>query len=172
MRLLAKPYLAHVKDPAHARTSFERTARFFFKTPPYSLFLPDQYRCDGQSRSALWVSSGRRATRRRVILYLHGGGYLAGSPHTHRAMTARLSRLTGLAVFAPSYRLAPEHPYPAALNDASAGFAALEARATITAISSSEATVPAVVWHWRFCHGFAGPGSRRGRPSSFHRGPT
>ena len=128
MRLLAKPYLAHVKDPAHARTSFERTARFCFKTPPYSLFLPDQYRCDDQSRSALWVSSGRRATRRRVILYLHGGGYLAGSPHTHRAMTARLSRLTGLAVFAPSYRLAPEHPYPAALNDASAGFAALEAR--------------------------------------------
>ena len=53
-----------------------------------------------------------------VILYLHGGGYVACSPATHRPITAALARLTGFRVFAPDYRLAPEHRYPAALDDA------------------------------------------------------
>jgi len=59
---------------------------------------------------------------------LHGGGYIAGSPRTHAKMLARLSRLTGLEVIAPWYRLAPEHPFPAAFNDAHAAFEALLAR--------------------------------------------
>src|SRR3954468_12441704 len=57
-------------------------------------------------------------TDRATILYLHGGGYCVGSPKTHRAVTSQLAGATGLAVFAASYRLAPEHPFPAALEDA------------------------------------------------------
>jgi acetyl esterase/lipase len=53
-----------------------------------------------------------------AILYLHGGGYCVGSPLTHRALTSRLARAAGLPVFVADYRLAPEHPFPCALDDA------------------------------------------------------
>ena len=52
------------------------------------------------------------------ILYLHGGGYCVGTAATHRVLTARLARATNMAVFAADYRRAPEHPYPAAEQDA------------------------------------------------------
>lgn len=61
-----------------------------------------------------------------AILYLHGGGYCIGSPATHRAITARLARAAGLPVFAADYRLAPEHPFPAAVDDAVAAYRALQ----------------------------------------------
>ncbi|WP_341909477.1 alpha/beta hydrolase [Ferrovibrio terrae] len=64
----------------------------------------------------------RQARRGRALLYLHGGGYIAGNPRTHRAITARLAHRLGVAVFALDYRLAPEHPYPAALDDALAAW--------------------------------------------------
>lgn len=53
----------------------------------------------------------------RVLLYLHGGAFMIGSPATHRAITAGLARLGEMAVCVPDYRLAPEHPYPAAPDD-------------------------------------------------------
>ena len=61
------------------------------------------------------------------VLYLHGGAYCIGSPRTHRSLTARLSLSSGLPVFAADYRLAPEHPFPAALDDALAAYRALRA---------------------------------------------
>lgn len=68
-----------------------------------------------------WVSApGARADR--VLLYLHGGGYVGGSPGSHRALTAALSRRSRLRVCALDYRLAPEHPFPAALDDAVAAY--------------------------------------------------
>lgn len=60
-----------------------------------------------------------------VILFLHGGGYCVGSLDSHRPITAHLAQASGLAVYAADYRLAPEHPYPAALNDAVAVYRAL-----------------------------------------------
>ncbi|MEU1429975.1 alpha/beta hydrolase [Nocardia sp. NPDC005746] len=62
-----------------------------------------------------------------TVLYLHGGGYTVGSPLTHRSLAAYLSRETGCAVQVPDYRLAPEHPFPAALEDAEAAFLELVA---------------------------------------------
>lgn len=53
-----------------------------------------------------------------VILYLHGGGYALGSIDAHRAFLARLTSATRTRVLAIDYRLAPEHPFPAALEDA------------------------------------------------------
>ncbi|WP_374440332.1 alpha/beta hydrolase [Pseudomonas panipatensis] len=64
----------------------------------------------------------------RVILYLHGGAYLLGSPATHRAITANLARLAAAEVCAVDYRLAPEYRYPAPLEDALAVYQALLAR--------------------------------------------
>lgn len=53
-----------------------------------------------------------------AVLYLHGGAYCVGSPATHRAITSHLARSSGATVFAIDYRLAPEHPFPAASDDA------------------------------------------------------
>jgi len=60
-----------------------------------------------------------------VLLYLHGGGYCVGSLDSHRPITAHLAQASGLPLYAADYRLAPEHPYPAALNDAVAVYRAL-----------------------------------------------
>jgi monoterpene epsilon-lactone hydrolase len=57
-----------------------------------------------------------------AILYLHGGGYVMGSPNTHRALAGEISRAAGATVFLPDYRLAPEAPFPAAVDDAVATF--------------------------------------------------
>lgn len=54
---------------------------------------------------------------RHAILYLHGGAFVAGSPRTHRSITRALSAMTGATVLAPHYRLAPEAPFPAQLED-------------------------------------------------------
>ena len=67
-----------------------------------------------------WVTAARAG--QGVILYMHGGGYVAGSPATHRSITAALARLTGRRVFSLDYRLAPEHRFPAALDDALAAY--------------------------------------------------
>ena len=58
----------------------------------------------------------------QVILYLHGGGYVMGSIHTHRAMIARIARASKARALALNYRLAPEHPFPAAVEDALAAY--------------------------------------------------
>ncbi|KAF9917044.1 hypothetical protein FBU30_001032 [Linnemannia zychae] len=58
----------------------------------------------------------------QVIFYVHGGGYFICSTATHREMLWRISRATGRRIFAIDYRLAPEHPFPAALQDASHAF--------------------------------------------------
>lgn len=58
----------------------------------------------------------------RTLLYLHGGGYVIGSPTTHRALAARLGVGAKARVLVLDYRLAPEHPHPAALDDALAAY--------------------------------------------------
>lgn len=60
-----------------------------------------------------------------AILYLHGGAYVLGAPRTHRSITGTLAREAGAAVFVPDYRLAPEYPCPAAVEDAAAAYRAL-----------------------------------------------
>lgn len=61
----------------------------------------------------------------RVLLYFHGGGYNVCSPATHRGLTSRLALSAAAQVVVPDYRLAPEHPHPAALEDALAVYRAL-----------------------------------------------
>lgn len=61
----------------------------------------------------------------RALLYLHGGAYLVGSPTTHRAVAAHLADSARAVGFVLDYRLAPEHPHPAAVDDALAAYQAL-----------------------------------------------
>jgi epsilon-lactone hydrolase len=58
----------------------------------------------------------------RVLLYLHGGGYVIGSINSHRAMIARIARASRARALAIDYRLAPEHPFPAAVEDATRAY--------------------------------------------------
>lgn len=59
---------------------------------------------------------------RMTVLYLHGGGYYFCSPKSHRSLVFQLAVLTGARTFSLAYRLAPEHPFPAALDDALAAY--------------------------------------------------
>ena len=62
---------------------------------------------------------------RHAVLYLHGGGYIVGAPALYRPLLGQLAERLGAPIYAPAYRLAPEHPYPAALDDAYAAYQAL-----------------------------------------------
>lgn len=61
----------------------------------------------------------------RVILYLHGGGFIVGSSRTHGEMLMRLALAADARIFAPNYRLAPEHKHPAQIDDCRAAYEAL-----------------------------------------------
>jgi monoterpene epsilon-lactone hydrolase len=74
-------------------------------------------------RPAEWLTPPNPAPG--VFLYLHGGAYYMGSAATHRELAGRLALATGLKLLVPEYRLAPEHPFPAALEDAVAAYQAL-----------------------------------------------
>lgn len=118
LRHIARPFLARTKTPAHAEADFRRTARFAFLRPKGLRFepFPDaaiaRITCGPVDDSA-------------GILYFHGGGYVAGSAWTHRAMLGRLSKLSGLPVYAADYRLAQVAPFPAAFDDARSAWDAL-----------------------------------------------
>ncbi len=58
----------------------------------------------------------------RTLLYLHGGGYCIGSINTHRGLVAEIARTSGCRALLLDYRLAPEHPFPAAVDDALAAW--------------------------------------------------
>ncbi|MFN3146246.1 MAG: alpha/beta hydrolase [Paracoccaceae bacterium] len=67
---------------------------------------------------ALWFRPEGVDREAPVILYFHGGGFTIGSPRTHAALVGHLATASGLRAVAPRYRLAPEHPFPAAREDA------------------------------------------------------
>lgn len=122
LRMTEKPHLARTARPVDLRKSFERKARLFFRAPRGTRFEVETL----GGVPVLWAS-GPWAARGsgQVILYFHGGGYVFGSPRTHKAMLARLSSLCGLPACLPDYRLAPEHAFPAAVEDALTAYRAL-----------------------------------------------
>ena len=71
-----------------------------------------------EDMSCEWVRVTRAHMKKYVILYCHGGGYSTGSTVYARTLTKKLAESTSMDVFAFNYRLAPEHPYPAATDDA------------------------------------------------------
>jgi monoterpene epsilon-lactone hydrolase len=98
------------------RANFEQVTSFF----P----VPADVRCervDAGGVAGEWIMTPQ-ATAEHVILYLHGGGYTIGSVKTHRELISRVSRAADARVLAIDYRLAPEHPFPAAVEDATAAY--------------------------------------------------
>jgi monoterpene epsilon-lactone hydrolase len=68
-------------------------------------------------RQSEWLVPSGKA-KAAAILYLHGGAYNAGSLNTHRTLAAEIAKASGISVLVLGYRLAPEHPFPAGLEDA------------------------------------------------------
>ena len=79
---------------------------------------------DANGVAAEWsLASGSDPSR--VLLFFHGGGYCSGSIVSHRGMVTEVGRSAGMRTLAVAYRLAPEHPFPAALEDARAAYSFL-----------------------------------------------
>lgn len=111
LRRVEKPRM-RTGDVARLRRALEVQSRMFFHAP------------FGTKRS--WRTYGgvscltlmpRAAQQNRVLYYIHGGGFVFGSPDTHRAMAATLARKLGAWAVLPRYRRAPEAAFPAAPND-------------------------------------------------------
>jgi acetyl esterase/lipase len=91
--------------------------------PRLPLAVTHQSVNNGQVRGEWLHWNGQPHDQRECCTYyLHGGGYFAGSPATHRNLTAALTVATEMPTFALDYRLAPEHPFPAAVLDAVSGY--------------------------------------------------
>ena len=101
-----------VPEIAQARTRFEKMGEF--------LGRPADAKCEtvqAGSVPAEWVDAPG-CDPQRAVLYLHGGGYAIGSINTHRRLAYDISAASGARVLVIDYRLAPEHPFPAAVDDA------------------------------------------------------
>lgn len=112
LRQIARRALARQPDSISARAWFERGAWLNARGRPDLSFTPDQI----GDIPALWTQ--KPAPAAPFILYFHGGGYVMGNPRTHAALARTLARKAQMPVLLPDYRLAPEHPFPAAFDDA------------------------------------------------------
>jgi epsilon-lactone hydrolase len=111
------------RDWGDARATVRRARRVFGVPGPLRWLWSFGVRVEpvsGGSVPGEWVVPDGAASG--TILYLHGGGYIACSPGHYRPVTAGLARLARRRVFVPDYRLAPEHRFPAALDDAVAAY--------------------------------------------------
>jgi cation diffusion facilitator CzcD-associated flavoprotein CzcO/acetyl esterase/lipase len=118
VRHSVKPALGEMSDVARVRRVFA-----------HWLPAPRGVRCTPATLGGVpgeWVEGAAGEAGCDTLLYLHGGGFVGCSPRTHRPLSAAFAR-AGFRVFVPDYRLAPEHPFPAAHDDALAAFRALRA---------------------------------------------
>nr|BAN08472.1 hypothetical protein [uncultured bacterium] len=114
--LRSQPVVNPNASVEEARAGFEQVASMF----PVDADIKREVVSAGGVK-AEWVSAPD-ADAGRAVLYLHGGGYVIGSINTHRSLAARLSRASNARVLVIDYRLAPEHPHPAAVDDSVAAY--------------------------------------------------
>lgn len=122
LRIVMKPKRLDLMDPPVLRRRIEKSA---IQILPKGVTREDVR--DGAVKGE-WLRPKDGA--KRTILYLHGGGYVFGSPRLYRSLTFPLALAARANVFVPEYRLAPEHPCPAAIEDAAAAYQWLLARGT------------------------------------------
>jgi epsilon-lactone hydrolase len=101
--------------------------------PPRALAVPNGYTVESLSDQGLSfdiadVSPPRSKPAENIVLYLHGGGYLFGSPKSHRQVLIAMANAFQAPVYGLDYRLAPEHPFPAAVEDAAKAYEWLQSR--------------------------------------------
>lgn len=114
------------KRPRDPMTGIRRLRRSLAFTELYGRFIKRGLRVRFVSEPVPgeWLMPGAEPSS-QAILYVHGGAFVAFSPLTHRRLTTALVRASGVPAFVVSYRLAPEHPFPAALDDVLTAYDAL-----------------------------------------------
>jgi len=131
----------HAMEPAAARAAYE-TAAEVLDLPRAPLARVEDFTIpatDGTAlRARLYAPSHERLP---LLLYLHGGGFVIGSLETHDSLCRQLARRSGGAVVALDYRLAPEHRFPTAVDDAWAAMAWLAANAATLGLDGSRLAV-------------------------------
>ncbi len=117
IRLAVKRRLGRTLDVYAIRRAFEGAR---FPAPAGVAFTPGVV----GGVPGEWAQADAAGGERPTLLYLHGGGFIACSAQVYRPVTGHFAR-AGFRVFTPDYRLAPEHPFPAAVEDCAAVWAAL-----------------------------------------------
>ncbi|MBF9237288.1 alpha/beta hydrolase [Hymenobacter sp. BT683] len=103
------------RKPSVGAMRLAMEAGSMFQFMPWNVHL-ESLKVDNRLEAEWLRPRGAHATR--VMLYLHGGGYVLGSLNTHRSLVGSLAHRCGLNVLTINYRKAPDHPFPAALDDA------------------------------------------------------
>ncbi len=114
-RTLERAVLRFVGPQRILRVLFAISTRLGGKLP--SGMIPIRDKADG-----LWFRPDGVDRDAPILLYIHGGGFTVGSPRTHAPLIGALAQATGLRAYGPRYRLAPEHPFPAAREDVIAAY--------------------------------------------------
>ncbi|MER5637998.1 alpha/beta hydrolase [Kitasatospora sp. NPDC002227] len=119
---------AMLRKPAPEGPRSVEEFRAGFRQLMAGMIVPDTVRtaeAELGGRRALRFEPESGPTAAGTVLYFHGGGWVVGSPETARALTANLVARTGLEAYSVQYRLAPEHPFPAAIEDTVSAYRAL-----------------------------------------------
>lgn len=114
-RLFVRPFLARASVGLISR--FDQSPPLLLRFPPYLRHL--ERRRNGTELH--WIGVGR-ARPDRLVYYIHGGAFVAGSPRGHAAMLGRIAKLSGVEICAPRYRLLQAAPFPAGFEDVKAGW--------------------------------------------------
>jgi acetyl esterase/lipase len=112
-RVFRRRHHEQATQPVELRRVFARSTRRLPMSRKVTVELGDL-----RNMAAEWIRPVDRTNVKGAILYCHGGGYVVGGLSTHRALVAELALATGSDALLFDYRLAPEHPFPAGLDDA------------------------------------------------------
>jgi len=122
---VGRPTLTNGLPPPQARISVETDAKAGAGPQPLPLASVRALEIPGPAcplPARLYLPHGAAPAPRPLLVYFHGGGWVVGSLDTHDGVCRFLAAHSGAPVLASGYRLAPEHPYPAAVEDAAAAF--------------------------------------------------
>lgn len=123
-RAMEKPLLGLVSNQKLLRVVAGIHSWTFYRRASDMRFLPIRIGSNGHYVPAIWCDRGEPPLG-GVILYFHGGAYTVGGPGSHKHWVAQLAAIAGMRGLLVDYRLAPEHPFPAAQDDALAAYKGL-----------------------------------------------
>jgi acetyl esterase/lipase len=115
LRIMTARAIDPKAEPRLIRNKIDRLAKRYVRTPKG--VAVETFDLDGMPAEFIYPHNVTRE-RTTTLLYLHGGGYILCSPDTHRPMISTLAKKSGMRALVIDYRLAPEHPFPAAVDDA------------------------------------------------------
>ena len=121
LRHFERRALSWINAPATIRWRMNLQTAFFFRAPRKVPIAPEKLAHGQNSVPCLRISDGQKG----VLLFLHGGAYIFGSAKTHSKFVAKIAADNDLTAYSVDYRLAPENPFPAAIDDAYTAYQSL-----------------------------------------------